>query len=84
MSEWKLHDAKNKFSSVVDAAIAGEPQRVTRRGKPAVAIIAADEFEELLLLRKDAAASLPELLLDMPRGGRALNRLDVHARRFGS
>ena len=31
MGEWKLQDAKNKFSALVDAAIAGEPQHVTRR-----------------------------------------------------
>ncbi len=84
MSDWQLHDAKNKFSSVVEAAIAGEPQRVTRRGKPAVAIISIEAFEELLLLRKDASASLPELLLDMPRGNSRVHRLDVHARRLGS
>ena len=39
MGEWKLQDAKNKFSAVVDAAIAGEPQHVTRRGKPAVVVV---------------------------------------------
>ncbi|MCY4040623.1 MAG: type II toxin-antitoxin system Phd/YefM family antitoxin [Gammaproteobacteria bacterium] len=83
MSNWQLHHAKNKFSSVVDAAIAGEPQQVTRRGKPVVAIISIEEFEELQLVRKDASASLPELLLDVPRGGSRPRRLDVHARRVG-
>ena len=39
MGEWKLQDAKNQFSAVVDAAIAGEPQHVTRRGKPAVGCV---------------------------------------------
>ncbi len=84
MSDWQLHHAKNKFSSVVDAAIAGEPQRITRRGKPVVAIISIEEFEELQLMRKDASASLPELLLDVPRGVSRLRRLDVHARRVGA
>ena len=36
MTEWPLQDAKNKFSAVVEAAVAGHPQRVTKRGKPAV------------------------------------------------
>ena len=36
MTEWPLQDAKDRFSAVVDAAVAGDPQRVTRRGKPAV------------------------------------------------
>ena len=34
MTDWPLHDAKNRFSAVVDAALAGSPQRVTRRGRP--------------------------------------------------
>ena len=33
---WTIQDAKDKFSAVVDAALAGTPQEVTRRGKPAV------------------------------------------------
>ena len=34
MVDWQLQDAKNRFSAVVDAALTGHPQRVTRRGKP--------------------------------------------------
>lgn len=44
---WKLQDAKNKFSEVVDAARRFGPQRVTRRGKPAVVIVDADEFDRM-------------------------------------
>lgn len=44
---WTLQDAKNKFSAVVDAAMAGEPQEVSRRGKPAVVVISAEEFARL-------------------------------------
>jgi antitoxin Phd len=29
---WTLQDAKNKFSAVVEAALAGQPQQVSRRG----------------------------------------------------
>ena len=47
MTDWPLQDAKNKFSAVVDAALAGVPQRVTRRGRPAVVIVAVDEYERL-------------------------------------
>ena len=32
MAEWPIQDAKNKFSTLVNAALAGEPQRVTRAG----------------------------------------------------
>ena len=41
---WSLQDAKNRFSAVVDAAERGEPQLVTKRGRPAVVIVRADEF----------------------------------------
>jgi antitoxin Phd len=44
---WTLQDAKNRFSSVVDAALAGRPQHVTRRGKAAVVVVSADEFARL-------------------------------------
>ena len=44
---WTLQDAKNKFSAVVDAALAGTPQEVTRRGKPAVVVLSADEYHRL-------------------------------------
>jgi prevent-host-death family protein len=33
VAQWTLQDAKNRFSAVVEAALAGEPQRVTRRGR---------------------------------------------------
>ncbi len=39
---WPLSDAKRRFSAVVDAVLAGAPQRVTRRGKPAVAVLARE------------------------------------------
>ena len=45
---WTIQDAKNKFSAVVDAALAGTPQEVTRRGKPAVVILSADEYHRLV------------------------------------
>ncbi len=45
---WSLQDAKNKFSSVVNAALAGQPQEVTRRGRPAVVVISSEEYNRLL------------------------------------
>ena len=38
LTKWPLQDAKNKFSALVNAALAGEPQQVTRRGQPAVVV----------------------------------------------
>ena len=67
MTEWPLQDAKNKFSALVNAALAGEPQRVTRRGEPAVVVLAAKEYERLCRLEKADAPTLGELLLEILR-----------------
>lgn len=44
---WTLQDAKTRFSAVVDAALAGEPQAVTRRGKPAVVVVGAEDWARM-------------------------------------
>ena len=56
MREWPLQDAKNKFSAVVNAALEGEPQHVTRRGRPAVVVIAVKDYERLCQAEKAARA----------------------------
>ena len=80
MVEWPLQDAKNRFSAVVDAALAGNPQQVTRRGKPAVVVLAVEEYERLRHMEKAAAPSLAELLLAIPQDGEEFDRLDLAAR----
>ena len=55
-----LQDAKNRFSAVVEAALAGRPQEVSRRGKPAVVILSAAEYQRLLTAaqaKRDSFAS---------------------------
>jgi len=47
MDNWKLEDAKNQFSKVVRKALAGKPQRVTRGGRDAVVVVAAEEYDRL-------------------------------------
>ena len=69
MDEWSLQDAKNRFSAVVNAALAGEPQRVTRRGQPAVMVIAVEEYERLCQAEKSEAPDFIEHLLAIPKGG---------------
>lgn len=66
-STWSLQDAKNGFSSVVEAALAGEPQLVTRHGKPAVVVVSAAIFERLSRLDQAEAPSFADLLLAMPQ-----------------
>ena len=80
MSEWSLQDAKNRFSAVVDAALEGEPQRVTRRGKPAVMVIAVEQYERLRHLEKASAPSFADLLLAIPQDGGAFERIRLPSR----
>ena len=80
MVAWSLQDAKNKFSEVVNAALAGEPQRVTRRGQPAVVVLAEEEYERLCRLERAAEPSLGELLVQIPQGDQEFERLSISAR----
>lgn len=78
MADWQLQEAKNRFSAVVDAAIAGNPQRVTRRGKPVVVVMAVEEYEQLQRLRH--APTFADTLLTMPQGGEEFDRLPLASR----
>ena len=69
MVEWSLQDAKNRFSAVVNAALDGSPQMVTRRGQPAVIVIAVEEYERLCKREPDYTPTFVEHLLDIPKGG---------------
>ena len=44
---WCLQDAKAQFSALVDNALRGVPQHVTRRGKQAVVVLSEQDFEAL-------------------------------------
>jgi antitoxin Phd len=43
---WRLADAKNRFSEVVNRALTGEPQVVLRR-RDAVVVVAQQDYEKL-------------------------------------
>ena len=80
LTEWPLQDAKNKFSALVNAALAGEPQQVTRRGQPAVVVLSVDEYERLRRLEKADAPTLGELLLEIPQDDQDFERVSIPAR----
>lgn len=42
---WTVAEAKARFSELIDQAQSGGPQTVTRHGRTAVVIVAADEWE---------------------------------------
>ena len=77
MPEWLLRDARNKFSEVVNAALTGEPQLVTRRGRPVVVVLAVEEWERLRRLDRSQAPSLGELLLEIPQDDQEFDKITV-------
>lgn len=82
MAQWQLQEAKNRLSALVDAAISGEPQQVTRRGRPAVVVIAAEDYERLRRLERASLPTFNELLLEVPQDNGEFERLPMAARRF--
>jgi prevent-host-death family protein len=46
-NQWRLQDAKTLLSQVVEAALHGEPQHITRNGKQAVVVLSEQAFESL-------------------------------------
>lgn len=65
---WNLQDAKNRFSAVVEAALAGQPQQVTRRGKPAVMVVSVSEYERLVNAAVHRRGSFVDHLMAAPQG----------------
>ncbi|MBV9054522.1 MAG: type II toxin-antitoxin system Phd/YefM family antitoxin, partial [Hyphomicrobiales bacterium] len=50
--QWQLQDAKNRFSEVVQKARSEGPQIVTLRGKRAVVILSAVDYDRLTAGRR--------------------------------
>lgn len=65
---WKLEDAKAKFSTVVEGALGGEPQLVTRRGRDAVIVLSVKDYERLSDKRS---------VLDVLQELRGIGELDI-------
>lgn len=71
-----LQDAKAHFSEVVAAAMLGRAQHVTRRGKPAVVIVAAAEYERMASAKRGPTLSFVEHLLAIPKTPRGEQWMD--------
>lgn len=66
-SQWRLQDAKTQFSQVVEAALRGDPQHITRSGKPAVVVLSEETFESLQRSAHAAAPGFVAHLLAIPK-----------------
>ena len=60
MSTWKLHDAKARFSELLETTLKKGPQVVTRRGQEAAVLVPIEEWHRL---QRAARPSLKALLL---------------------
>jgi prevent-host-death family protein len=57
---WKVHDAKARFSELLDTTIKKGPQIVTRRGEEAAVLVPIEEWRRL---QRAARPGLRALLL---------------------
>jgi prevent-host-death family protein len=44
---WQVQEARAGLSRLIDAALAGRPQRITRHGRETVVVISADHYDSL-------------------------------------
>ncbi len=65
MKTYPINEARAEFSKLVERALAGEPQRVTRYGKEAVVIVS----EQAWHARPRSAPTLGALLAQYARAG---------------
>ena len=79
MFTWNLSEAKNKLSALIDQALQGKPQRVTRRGKKAVIVVAEDEYYRHIGPKQ----SFKEFLSQLPFADLDLRRIQGTYRNVG-
>ena len=59
MRTYPLHEARSKLSTLIERALKGQPQRVTRHGKEAVVIVSEATWNA----RPKSAPTLADLLV---------------------
>jgi prevent-host-death family protein len=79
---WSLQDAKNRFSELVEAA-RREPQTVAKHGRPAVVVVAVEQYERLQHLEAVKVPNFANHLLGMPTDGGEFERLKGPLRESG-
>ena len=66
--DWPLAEAKNKFSEVFERALKEGPQRISRRGKETVVVVAETEYTAMRgrkASRKKGPSDFKEFLLSL-------------------
>ena len=62
---WQLQEAKNKLSRVVENAVKGDPQIITRRGIEVAIVLSYAEYQRMVASR----GSLSAFFRDSPLAG---------------
>jgi antitoxin Phd len=47
VARWQVQAARAQFSALIDEALAGRPQRISRRGKDVAVVVAAADYDRL-------------------------------------
>jgi len=63
--KWTVAEAKAKFSEVINRAQSDGPQTITRKGRTAAVLVAAEEWERKIKRR----GNLAEFFASSPLGG---------------
>ena len=80
MRQWRVQDAKARFSEMLDASLEEGPQLVSKRGEPKAVLVSLDEWESLKQRARPTAKEVllapePRFELDIPsRGGWKLRK----------
>jgi prevent-host-death family protein len=82
----QLQEARARLSTLIDEALAGRPQRITRRGKDVAVLISAAEYERLttpadglveFFRKSPLAEAMAEGEVDLERERDPLRELDL-------
>ena len=81
-SRWKLQDAKNRLSEVVNEAVRSGPQIVTRRGEETAVILSMEDYRRLTrpdiaLVEFFRSSPLVDVELDVSRSREPGRRVDM-------
>jgi len=70
MRDWPLQEAKARLSELVDTTLKKGPQQISRRGKRAVVVVPAEEWDRLTgasrMTLRDWLLGEPRFDLDIP------------------
>jgi prevent-host-death family protein len=50
---WQVQEARARLSHLIDQALAGRPQRISRRGAEVVVLVSAADYDRLMTPRED-------------------------------